>query len=170
MNSRGYFMTFLRAIKNNESTILAVFLFGFLGCLLWVRPTNTHHVLFKSSSHVSRLWPLHQPVIMSVLEIVRHLKPSRSPSGEVPLPLLKEVFPSVFTGLNRALCSPTLPKMLKHAMVEPLFKKPALDLTTLSNFRPTTAISLKKILEKLIYGRLCPLVRPSYVGSRKIQA
>lgn len=79
---------------------------------------------------------------MSVLEeIVGHHKPSRSPSDAAPLRLFKEVFPSVLTGLNRALYSPTFPKMLKHAVVKPLIKKPALDTTTLSNFRPTTAIS-----------------------------
>lgn len=137
-------------------------MFCFLVCLLWARPTNTRHVLFKSLSHMTPLstW------IMSVLEeIVGHLKPSRSPSDAVPLRLFKEVFPSVLTGLYRALYAPTFPRMLKQAVVKPVIKKPALDPTTLPHVRPTTATSFKNPWEDRLwsfYGKV-PVLESFYL-------
>lgn len=85
---------------------------------------------------------------LSVLqEIVDHLKPSGSPHDPVPPPLFKEVFPTVgpsVLAVNSSLSSGVVPKNFKHAVVQPLIKKPGLDPVDLVNFRPTFQKSLKR--------------------------
>lgn len=101
-----------------------------------------------------------EPVTMSLLqEIVGHLKPSGSPSDAVPPRLFKEVFPSVgpsvLAVINSSLHSAVFPRMFKHAVVQPLIKKPALDPTIPANFRPISKLPfLSKSLEKIVYSQL----------------
>lgn len=115
-------------------------------------PTNTHHVLFKSFHQISHLWPLHQPFIMSILEeIVGHLKPSRTPTDAVPLRLFKEVFPSILTGLNRALDSPTFPKCLNMQWSSLWWKNQASTPQVYQTLGPRPPC-LSNILDKIIYS------------------
>ena len=87
-------------------------------------------------------------------EIVGHLKPSGSPNYAVPPRLFKEVFPtvgpSVIALINSSLSSGVVPESFKHAVVQPLIKKPALDPAVLANFRHF----LSKILEKVVHSQL----------------
>ncbi len=99
-------------------------------------------------------------VTLSVLhDIVGHLKPSGSPYDAVPPRFVKEVFPtvgpSVLAVVNSSLSSGVVPGNFKHAVVQPLIKKPGLDPTELANFRPISKLSfLSKVLEKIVYSQL----------------
>ena len=79
-----------------------------------------------------------EPVtLLFVQDIVKHLKPSGSPADIVPSRLFKEVFqtvgPSLLEIINSSLSSGVVPKNFKHAVVQPLLKKPGLDPTVLTN-------------------------------------
>uniref|UniRef100_A0A3P9MP71 Reverse transcriptase domain-containing protein n=1 Tax=Oryzias latipes TaxID=8090 RepID=A0A3P9MP71_ORYLA len=101
-----------------------------------------------------------EPVTLSVLyETVKHLKPSGSPSDAIPPRLFKEVIttlgPAVLAVVNGSLSSGVFPRNCKHATVQPLIKKPNLDPSVLSNFRPISKLPfLSKILEKIVYVQL----------------
>lgn len=48
-----------------------------------------------------------------------------------------------------------VPEHFKHAVVQPLIKKPGLDPANISNFRPICKPSfLSKVLEKIVYSQL----------------
>ena len=101
-----------------------------------------------------------QPVTLSfVQDIVSHLKPTGSPDDIVPPRLFKEVFPTVGTYflkvINSSLSSGVVPVSFKHAVVQPLLKKPGLDPSVLANFRPISKLPFfSKILEKTVYSQL----------------
>ena len=101
-----------------------------------------------------------EPVtLLFVQDIVKHLKPSGSPADIVPSRLFKEVFqtvgPSLLEIINSSLSSGVVPKNFKHAVVQPLLKKPGLDPTVLTNFRPISKVPFQsKILEKIVYCQL----------------
>lgn len=105
-----------------------------------------------------------EPVTLPfVQEIVGHLKPSGSPGDTVPPRLLKEVFPTIgpsfTTVINSSLSSGVVPVNFKHAVVQPLLKKPGLDPTVLANFRPISKLPfLSKILEKIVYSQLMDFI------------
>ena len=49
----------------------------------------------------------------------------------------------------------TIPDLLKLSLITPLLKKPKLDKTELSNYKPISQIPLlAKILEKIVYEQL----------------
>ncbi len=101
-----------------------------------------------------------EPVTLSSLqEIVGHMKPSGSPNDAVPARLFKEVFPTVgpyvTAVINSSLCSGVVPMNFKHAVVQPLIKKPGLDPAVLANFRPISKLPFpSKIIEKVVYSQL----------------
>lgn len=71
----------------------------------------------------------------------------------------KEVFPSIGQSIlaiiNSSLSSGVVPANFKHAVVQPLIKKPGLDPTVLANFRPISKLPfLSKISEKIVYAQL----------------
>ena len=48
-----------------------------------------------------------------------------------------------------------VPKIFKHATVQPLIKKPGLDPSALSNFRPISKFPfISNVLEKMIYNQM----------------
>uniref|UniRef100_A0A669CPU2 Reverse transcriptase domain-containing protein n=1 Tax=Oreochromis niloticus TaxID=8128 RepID=A0A669CPU2_ORENI len=101
-----------------------------------------------------------EPVTLSYLEdVVGHLRPSGSPNDPVPPQFFKEIFPSigqaVLTVINSSLISGVVPANFKHAVVQPLLKKPALDHTVLASYRPISKLSfMSKILEKIVHCQL----------------
>ncbi len=57
--------------------------------------------------------------------------------------------------LNSSLINGNVPVCFKHAVVQPLLKKPNLDCTVLSNYRPISKLPfLLKILEKVVLSQL----------------
>lgn len=105
-----------------------------------------------------------EPVTLPfVQEIVGHLKPSGSSGDTVPPRLPKEIFPTIgpsfTTVINSSLSSGVVPVNFKHAVVQPLLKKPGLDPTVLANFRPISKLPfLSKILEKIVYSQLMDFI------------
>ncbi|XP_076597184.1 uncharacterized protein LOC143326976 [Chaetodon auriga] len=101
-----------------------------------------------------------EPVTLSFLEeLVGHIKPSGSPCDAVSPRLFKEVFPSigeaVLAIINSSLSSGVVPLSFKHAVVQPLLKKPGLDHCVLANFRPISKLPfISKILEKVVHAQL----------------
>ncbi|XP_028272710.1 uncharacterized protein LOC114443003, partial [Parambassis ranga] len=102
-----------------------------------------------------------EPVGLPLLKnIVGHtMKPSGSPKDLLPPRLFKEVFPTVAPDvlniINSSLINGTVPDGFKHAVVQPLIKKPGLDISVLSNFRPISKLPfISKILEKVVFSQL----------------
>uniref|UniRef100_A0A3B3WL78 Reverse transcriptase domain-containing protein n=1 Tax=Poecilia mexicana TaxID=48701 RepID=A0A3B3WL78_9TELE len=101
-----------------------------------------------------------EPVTVSLLEdVVGHIKPSGSPRDPVPPRFFKDILPSigqpVLAIINSSLSSGVVPASFKHAVVQPLLKKPGLDSTVLANYRPISKLPfLSKVLEKIVYCQL----------------
>jgi len=99
-------------------------------------------------------------VTLEDLKIAVHeLKPTTCPLDAIPARILKEaidiVGPFLVTFMNSCLSLGTVPTALKHAIVRPLLKKPSLDPTILSNFRPISHLPfLSKLMEKLVFSQL----------------
>uniref|UniRef100_A0A3Q3PY07 Reverse transcriptase domain-containing protein n=1 Tax=Monopterus albus TaxID=43700 RepID=A0A3Q3PY07_MONAL len=101
-----------------------------------------------------------EPISLAALmKVVQLVKPSYCPLDIMPAALFKEVFHSIGLDIvnliNGSLASGIVPTALKHAAVQPILKKPNLDSTVLSNFRPVSKLPyLSKILEKTIFTQL----------------
>uniref|UniRef100_A0A3B3HMF5 Reverse transcriptase domain-containing protein n=1 Tax=Oryzias latipes TaxID=8090 RepID=A0A3B3HMF5_ORYLA len=92
-------------------------------------------------------------------ELVSQSKPSGSPLDSIPPKFFKEVFPSiaqtVLSIINSSLAAGVVPSTFKHAMVQPILKKPSLDSAVLANFRPISKMPyISKLLEKVVYSQL----------------
>ncbi len=72
--------------------------------------------------------------------LVFEVKSSSCESDVIPARLFKEVFatlsPAITAIINNYLANGVVPASFKHALVHPLLKKPHLDTSILSNFRP----------------------------------
>ncbi|XP_041802630.1 uncharacterized protein LOC121613344 [Chelmon rostratus] len=101
-----------------------------------------------------------EPVSLSELsEVVHDLKPTSCSLDSIPSKFLKGLFDSVESVLlvlvNACLSSGSFPSAFKHAVVQPLLKKPNLDPSLLSNFRPISKLPfLSKVLEKVVFKQL----------------
>uniref|UniRef100_A0A8C6Q3D2 Reverse transcriptase domain-containing protein n=1 Tax=Nothobranchius furzeri TaxID=105023 RepID=A0A8C6Q3D2_NOTFU len=101
-----------------------------------------------------------QPISLPYLEkTVAAMKPSGSPDDVIPPRLLKEVFPlisnNVLVIINSSLTLAEVPRAFKHAVLQPILKKPGLDPTDYSNLRPISKLPfLSKVLEKIVYTQL----------------
>lgn len=104
-----------------------------------------------------------------LLETVSRLKPTGSAIDMVPPWFLKEnievIGPSILQIVNKSLNTGTFPRMLKQALVQPILKKPNLDQTDLTNFRPVSHLSfMSKILEKVVFNQLHVYLEQSNIG------
>lgn len=95
---------------------------------------RSHHMLMTSSVSVpsSAILDSFEPVTLSSLqEAVSCWKSIGSPNDSLPPWLFKEVFftvgPLILALLNSSLSYCVAPGMFKHAVVQPLIKKPTLD-------------------------------------------
>ncbi len=101
-----------------------------------------------------------EPITLEELsDVVKGLCPTNCPSDCIPSCLFKTVFNSTGSFILRLVhacfTSGCFPASLKHAIVQPLIKKPNLDPTVLSNFRPISKLSfLSKVLEKVMANQL----------------
>lgn len=88
------------------------------------------------------------------------MKPTYCPLDIVPARIVKEVFnsanrSSILTLINSCLSLGCVPAAFKHAVVRPLLKKPNLEPSVLSNFRPVSHLPfLSKVLEKVVFIQL----------------
>lgn len=100
-----------------------------------------------------------EPVSLSKLgKIVTQIK-SGSPSDVLPPRFFKEVWgtigPYIQRLINSSLTLGHVPAIFKQAVVQPLLKRPGLDASLLSNFRPISKLPfVSKILEKEVCSQL----------------
>lgn len=78
----------------------------------------------------------------------------------IPTKLIKSCLdalaPPITRLVNLSLTEGIFPESFKHAIVSPLIKKPSLPKDDLSSYRPISNLNfISKILEKVIYSRLC---------------
>ena len=80
--------------------------------------------------------------IYSFGDVVKSLKPTNCPLDIVPAEVLKMFFntvgPSLLVFINSCLRLGTVTAAFEHAVGRPLLKKPYLDPSVLSNFRPVS--------------------------------
>ena len=93
-----------------------------------------------------------------VLSLVTSLK-SHSPLDPVPLVLLRSISPYIIglitNIINVSLITSTVPQSMKHSYITPLLKKPTLDHSNLTNYRPISQLSsISKTLERVVSTQL----------------
>ena len=128
---------------------------------------DTSESVFMSTNRDSPVAPAHSAVfdqfelvsLSSLCDVVKSLKPTNCPLDIVPAKVLKMVFNTVGLSLlvfiNSCLRLGAVPAAFKHAVVRPLLKKPNLDPSVLSNFRPVSNLPfLSKVLEKVVLIQL----------------
>uniref|UniRef100_A0A3B4C3D6 Reverse transcriptase domain-containing protein n=1 Tax=Pygocentrus nattereri TaxID=42514 RepID=A0A3B4C3D6_PYGNA len=86
----------------------------------------------------------------------------------IPSKLLKEVLPviinTILTIVNSSLSLGHVPKAFKLAVIKPLIKKPNLDVTVLSNYRPVSNLPfISKILEKAVAQQLSSYLHKNHI-------
>ncbi|KAK3508656.1 hypothetical protein QTP70_003100 [Hemibagrus guttatus] len=89
-----------------------------------------------------------------VLQITRSCNPTICPLDPIPSAMLQtispDLLPFITTVINGSLTSGHVPTVFKKARVIPILKKPALDPSDISNYRPVSLLSfLSKILERV---------------------
>ncbi|KAK3548963.1 hypothetical protein QTP70_022659 [Hemibagrus guttatus] len=94
-----------------------------------------------------------------VLQITRSCNPTTCPLDPIPSAMLQTISPDLLsfitTVINGSLMSGHVPTAFKKARVIPILKKPALDPSDISNYRPVSLLSfLSKILERVVCNQL----------------
>ncbi|KAK3523840.1 hypothetical protein QTP70_010455 [Hemibagrus guttatus] len=94
-----------------------------------------------------------------VLQITRSCNPTTCPLDPIPSAMLQtispDLLPFITTVINGSLTSGHVPTAFKKARVIPILKKPALDPSDISNYRPVSLLSfLSKILERVVCNQL----------------
>uniref|UniRef100_A0A6I8PEG2 RNA-directed DNA polymerase n=1 Tax=Ornithorhynchus anatinus TaxID=9258 RepID=A0A6I8PEG2_ORNAN len=84
--------------------------------------------------------------------------PSTCASDPIPAHLIKTVAPSLFPSVtsifNRSLSNGFFPSAFEHVHVSPILKKPSLDPTSPSSYRPISLLPfISKLLERVVYAR-----------------
>ncbi|XP_076848845.1 uncharacterized protein LOC143496560 [Brachyhypopomus gauderio] len=95
----------------------------------------------------------------TVLQLLTSSSPTTCPLDPIPSTLLQtishELLPFISTIINNSLSSGIVPSSFKAARVVPILKKPNLDATNISNYRPVSLLSfLSKILERAVHNQL----------------
>ncbi|KAK3517510.1 hypothetical protein QTP70_012590 [Hemibagrus guttatus] len=98
-------------------------------------------------------------VAEEVLQITRSCNPTTCPLDPIPSAMLQtissDLLPFITTVINGSLTSGHVPTAFKKARVIPILKKPALDPSDISNYRPVSLLSfLSKILERVVCNQL----------------
>ncbi|KAK3558457.1 hypothetical protein QTP86_018184, partial [Hemibagrus guttatus] len=94
-----------------------------------------------------------------VLQIIRSCNPTTCPLDPNPSAMLQiispDLLPFITTVINGSLTSGHVPTVFKKARLIPILKKPALDPSDISNYRPVSLLSfLSKILERVVCNQL----------------
>ena len=94
-----------------------------------------------------------------LMDIVSSMKPSSCPGDVIPPKFLPQVLhvvaPHLVSIINCSLSSGSVPNTFKVACIHPLLKKPGLDPSSCSNYRPISKLPfISKILEKYVSKQL----------------
>ncbi len=160
----------INTVLNPCSTVLAdasistceSFLHFFVDKVTTVRQLarSTSNADLSTAPACSAVFDQFEPVSISALKkAVLQMNPTNCPSDIIPTKLLVEVFnivrPPLLIFVNSSLRSGSILAALKHAVVRPLLKKPQLDPSILSNFRPVSHLPfLSKVSEKVVFLQL----------------
>ena len=116
---------------------------------------------------VGELMPEFTPVTETeVLRVLKSMPSKSSPLDFIPTSLLKScssTFAHVIARLaNLSFEQSTFPTMFKTAQVTPLLKKPGLDESDPTSYRPISNLNtISKVLERLVLARIVPHVSAS---------
>ena len=121
-------------------------------------PKNPAHPFIQPQENWATMCNFNSISSTDLCEIVTQSKPSSCCLDPVPSPLFKRVFNnisnSVLKIINTSLETGICPEAFKTAVVKPLLKKPNLDPSVLSNYRPISNLPfLSKVLEKVVFYR-----------------
>ncbi|KAK3568177.1 hypothetical protein QTP86_034106 [Hemibagrus guttatus] len=118
----------------------------------------------SSSSHSQHsttpsLMQLSTVAAEEVLQIIQSCNPTTCPLDPIPSAMLQtispDLLPFITTVINGTLTSGHVPTVFKKARVIPILKKPALDPSDISNYRPVSLLSFhSKILERVVCNQL----------------
>ncbi|GAA6107052.1 uncharacterized protein tmem132a, partial, partial [Tachysurus ichikawai] len=94
-----------------------------------------------------------------ILQLIQSCNPTTCPLDPLPSTMLQtisqDLLPFITTIINRSIASGQVPTTFKRARVIPILKKPALNPSDISNYRPVSLLSfLSKILERIVYNQL----------------
>ncbi|KAK3550644.1 hypothetical protein QTP70_002345 [Hemibagrus guttatus] len=111
------------------------------------------------SQHSALLKHISTVAAEEVLQIIRSCNPTTCPLDPIPSTMLQiispDLLPFITTVINGSLTSGHVPTAFKKVRVIPILKKPALDPSDISNYRPVSLLSfLSKILECIVYNQL----------------
>ncbi|KAK3513801.1 hypothetical protein QTP70_028874 [Hemibagrus guttatus] len=117
------------------------------------------HNIFSQHSATPSLTQLSTVASEVVLQITRSCNPTTCPPDPIPSAMLQtispDLLPFITTVINGSLTSGHVPTAFKKARVIPILKKPALDPSDISNYRPVSLLSfLSKILERIVCNQL----------------
>ncbi|KAK3537231.1 hypothetical protein QTP70_003600 [Hemibagrus guttatus] len=117
--------------------------------------SHSQHSATPSLSHLSTI------AAEEVLQIIQSCNPTNPVHCIQSLPLcsrpshLTSMMLFITTVINGSITSGHVPTAFKKARVIPILKKPALDPSDISNYRPVSLLSfLSKILERIVYNQL----------------
>lgn len=137
------------------------FLHAFVNKVQDIRATinpSLETISYGSASSYS--WDSFSPVTCEDIKgLLSKVKPSSSPLDVLPTALLLNVFdlvgPYVVKLINLSLLTGSVPSHFKQAVVSPILKKPNLDSSEPTNYRPISKLPfLSKILERVVAGQL----------------
>ena len=125
---------------------------------------NTNKDLLVAPAHSAVFVQFEFVSLYSLGDVVKSLKPTNCPLDIVPAKVLKMVVntvgPSLQVFINSCLRLGTVPAAFKHAVVRALLKKPNLDPSVLSNFRPVSNLPfLSTVFGKSCFYRITVLSR-----------
>uniref|UniRef100_A0A3P9J3F2 Reverse transcriptase domain-containing protein n=1 Tax=Oryzias latipes TaxID=8090 RepID=A0A3P9J3F2_ORYLA len=136
------------------------FLQGFLAKVLDVGANipPLASVQLSQSLQCPQSWSNFSPVtVEDVHSLLTWIKPSSCPLDTIPTSVFLKVFHSIGSTIVDLinLGTEAVPKFLKHALINPVLKKPNLDQSDPKNFRPISKLPfISKILEKVVAVQL----------------
>ena len=118
-----------------------------------ISPPPAHALTIPPAAVSSSLFSFSPVTLEYTLDLLRSFKPSSHPHDFLPLRIALDSFdilgPTLVQMINLSLSSGVFPSPFKHAVIQPLLKKPNLDPSIPSNIRPISKLVLpSKLIEK----------------------
>ncbi|KAK3516040.1 hypothetical protein QTP70_002661, partial [Hemibagrus guttatus] len=114
--------------------------------------SSTSHIHHSASPSLTQLSTV---AAEEVLQITWSCNPTTCPLDPIPSAMIQtispDLLPFITTVINRSLTSGHVPTVFKKARVIPILKKPALDPSDISNYRP---VSLSPVSDYLLQNNL----------------
>ncbi|KAK3556650.1 hypothetical protein QTP70_011297 [Hemibagrus guttatus] len=127
-------------------------------CLTFTSPptSSKSHSQYSTTPSLTQLSTV---AAEEVLQIIRSCNPTTCPLDPIPSAMLQtispDLLPVITTVINGSLTSGHVPTVFKIARVIPILKKPALNPSDISNYRPVSLLSfLSKILKRVVCNQL----------------